>query len=54
MFEEETRMPTHVLVEAKVRELSAQGIGVYVLNKGERMGGMILQKIFFRVNRENV
>ena len=46
------RIPTYLTVEAKMRELSAQGIGVYVLNKGERMGGMILQKILNPQARE--
>ena len=41
----DTRMPTHLWVEGKIRELSSQGIGVYVLNKGERMGGLLLLKL---------
>jgi hypothetical protein len=42
---DEPRTPTHVWVEAKICELSAQGIGVYVTNKGERMGGLVLLKL---------
>ena len=45
MMTEEPRMPTHLWVEAKLRELSAQGIGVYVTNRGEKMGGLILLKL---------
>lgn len=45
MFESEQRTPTHLWVEAKVRELSAQGVGVYVLNKGEKMGGLVLLRL---------
>lgn len=41
----EARIPTHLWVEAKIRELSAQGIGVYVLHKGERNDGQILLKL---------
>lgn len=41
----DTRMPTHLWVEGKIRELSSQGIGVYVLNKGEKMGGLLLLKL---------
>ncbi len=39
------RIPTHIWLEAKMRELSAQGIGVYVANRGDRMGGLVLLKI---------
>ena len=39
------RMPTHLWVEAKIRELSAQAIGVYVLQKGEKNDGTVLLKI---------
>jgi hypothetical protein len=45
MFSEEPRTPTHVWVEAKIRELTAQGVGVYVTHKGERMGGLVLLKL---------
>ena len=45
MFPEEPRTPTHVWVEAKIRELTAQGIGVYVTHKGEKMGGLVLLKL---------
>jgi hypothetical protein len=45
MFAEEPRTPTHIWVDAKIRELSSQGIGVYVTNKGEKMGGLVLLKI---------
>lgn len=42
---DEPRTPTHIWVEAKIRELSSQGIGVYVTHKGERMGGLVLLKL---------
>lgn len=45
MFEEPSRMPTHLWVEAKIRELSMQGVGVYVTQKGERNDGTVLLKI---------
>lgn len=45
MFESSPRMPTHLWVEAKIRELSMQGIGVYVTQKGERNDGTVLLKI---------
>jgi len=38
-------MPTYLWVEAKIRELSAQGIGVYVTQKGERNDGTVLLKL---------
>ena len=41
----ESRLPTHIWVEAEVRRLSDQGTGVYVIARGDRMGGMVLQKI---------
>ncbi len=41
----DTRIPTHLWVEGKIRELSTQGIGVYVLNKGEKMNGLLLLKL---------
>lgn len=45
MQDYEPRMPTHLWVEGKIRELSANGVGVYVLHKGERMNGLLLLKI---------
>ncbi len=44
-FAVQQRMPTHIWVEAKIRELSAQNIGVYVTNKGERNDGLVLLKL---------
>lgn len=41
----ETRMPTHLWVEAKIRELSSKNIGVYVTHKGERHDGIVLLKL---------
>ena len=42
---EQSRIPTHIWVEAEVRRLSDLGTGVYVLARGDRTGGMVLQKI---------
>lgn len=39
------RLPTHVWLEAKIRELAAAGTGVYVVNRGDRMDGVLLLKI---------
>lgn len=41
----ETRIPTHLWVEAEVRRLSGQGLGVYVAARGDKAGGMVIQKI---------
>lgn len=45
MQDYEARVPTHLWVEGKIRELSTKGVGVYVLHKGERMNGLLLLKI---------
>lgn len=45
MFSEQPRTPTHVWLDAKIRELSAQGVGVYVTHKGEKMSGLVLLKL---------
>lgn len=39
------RIPTHLWVEAKISELLSKGIGIYVLQKGERNDGTVLLKI---------
>lgn len=44
-YEEESRIPTHIWVDAELRRLSGEGIGVYVSAKGDLAGGMVLQKI---------
>ena len=41
----ETRIPTHIWVEAKIRELSDVCVPVYVLQRGDKMGGLVLVKI---------
>lgn len=41
----EARIPTHIWVEAEIRRLSDAGLGVYVTTRGERAGGMVIQKI---------
>lgn len=44
-METEPRIPTHLWVEAEVRRLSDEGKGVYVLARGDKTGGIVLQKI---------
>lgn len=45
MYEEEARLPTHLWLEAKIRELMSEGLPVYVAHKGEKTGGLVLLKI---------
>lgn len=52
MIDQEPRTPTHIWLEAKIRELTAQGVGVYVTHKGEKMGGLVLLKIVNVQERE--
>lgn len=42
---QDARLPTHIWIEAEIRRLSDSGIGVYVTARGERTGGMVIQKI---------
>ena len=42
---EETRIPTHLWVEAELRRLSGEGVGVYVAARGDKTGGMVIQKV---------
>lgn len=42
---DQPRIPTHIWLEAGMRRLSTQGIGVFVTAKGDRNGGMVVQKI---------
>lgn len=42
---EESRIPTHLWVEGEIRRLSGQNVSVYVLARGDRTGGLVLQKI---------
>lgn len=44
-FSEETRLPTYLWVEAEMRRLMAEGRGVYVASRGDKTGGMVIQKI---------
>lgn len=39
------RIPTHIWVEAELRRLSDLGKGIYVTARGDKTGGMVLQKI---------
>jgi len=41
----EARLPTHIWVEAELRRLSSMGLGVYIAARGDKSGGMVLQKI---------
>lgn len=44
-MEPESRIPTHLWVEAEIRRLMDEGKGVYVLARGDKTGGIVLQKI---------
>lgn len=44
MFQE-ARIPVHLWVEAEIRRLSAEGFGVYVAARGDKTGGIVMQKI---------
>lgn len=39
------RIPTRLWVEAEVRRLASEGLGVYVVARGDETGGMVIQKI---------
>jgi hypothetical protein len=39
------RTPTHLWLEAKIRELNDAGTPAYILNRGEKMDGMVVFKI---------
>lgn len=46
MYTDETaRIPTHIWVEAELRRLSDLGVGVYVTARGDKTGGMVVQKV---------
>ena len=40
------RLPTHIWVDAELRRCSAEGIGVVVIHRGERMGGTVMLKLY--------
>lgn len=42
---DDARIPSHIWIEAEIRRLSALGLGVYVAARGDKMGGLVLQKI---------
>jgi hypothetical protein len=39
------RIPTHLWLEAEVRRISSAGLGVYVAARGDKVGGIVIQKI---------
>lgn len=39
------RLPTYLWLEAKIRELQAQNMPVYVARRGDRTGGLVLIKV---------
>ena len=39
------RIPTYLWVEAEIRRLQSLGLAVYVAHGGDKIGGMVLQKI---------
>ena len=43
--DDDIRIPTHLWVEAEVRRLASEGLGVYVAARGDNTGGMVIQKI---------
>ena len=42
---EEARIPVHIWIEAEIRRLSTEGYGVYVAARGDKTGGIVIQKI---------
>ncbi len=42
---ETSRIPTHVWVEAEVRRILSLGMAVYIVTRGDNMGGIVIQKI---------
>lgn len=44
-FTEEQRLPTYLWIDAETRRLSNEGHGVYIAARGDKAGGMVLQKI---------
>lgn len=45
MDAEHIRTPTYIWVEAEIRRLSTAGYGVYVISRGDKTGGTVIQKI---------
>jgi len=41
------RLPTELWVDAHVRKLNTLGMSVYIAQKGEKTGGMVLVKLYF-------
>lgn len=39
------RLPTDTYVRAHLRRLSAEGVGTYVLRRGEPMGGLVILRL---------
>lgn len=39
------RLPTYLLIDATLTQLYARGAGVYVVNRGDKTGGLLLVKI---------
>ena len=42
---QEARIPTYLWIESEIRRLQSQGHGVYVAARGDKTGGIVLQKI---------
>ncbi|MEM6812301.1 MAG: DUF1491 family protein [Pseudomonadota bacterium] len=51
MFEQQHRTPTHLWVEAKIKELNSKNIPAYILQRGEKMDGLIFLKISNCINK---
>lgn len=42
----DTRLPTHIWVDGWLRRCTAEGIPYVVIQKGERMGGTVMIKLY--------
>lgn len=45
MSEPEARIPAYLWIESEIRRLQSEGHGVYVTARGDKTGGIVLQKI---------
>lgn len=41
----DNRIPVYLWIEAEIRRLASEGVGVYVTARGDKTGGILLQKI---------
>lgn len=45
MYEEESRLPVHLWIDAQLRPLNDRGIFYYIHKRGEKNSGIILMKL---------